>query len=35
MEDSARRAQMGQAAMANAALFSREKIAEKWYTVIG
>ena len=35
MEDPARRAEMGQAAMANAALFSREKIAEKWYTVIG
>ena len=35
MGDPARRERMGQAAMANAALFSREKIAEKWYTVIG
>ena len=35
MGDRARRVQMGQMAMANAALFSREKIAEKWYAVIG
>jgi glycosyltransferase involved in cell wall biosynthesis len=35
MNDPAARARMGQAATANAALFSREKIAEKWYTVIG
>ncbi len=35
MNDPKRREKMGQMAVANAALFSREKIAEKWYTVIG
>ena len=35
MNDSQLRAGMGRLALSEAALFSREKIAEKWYTVIG
>ena len=35
MEDPVRRAEMGKKAVENAALFSREKSAEKWYAVIG
>lgn len=33
--DPERRARMGRKAVENAALFSKEKVAEKWYTVIG
>ena len=33
--DPERRARMGEKALANAALFSKEKVAEKWYAVIG
>ena len=35
MADPERRAQMGEKALENAALFTREKVAEKWYAVIG
>jgi glycosyltransferase involved in cell wall biosynthesis len=35
MEDAALRERMGRAAMENAAQFTREKVAEKWFEVIG
>ena len=35
MKDSQLRTKMGRLALSEASLFSREKIAEKWYTVIG